>query len=280
MNKEKEQFIRDIVDKETDDFARNFSTKHLKQISNLDGVINAKKHNCFIFELGSEFIIYSSLSRSFDSALGNMLESMSRKIAVFSYQVLDKVDSIFLPEQDQYIKSIISSYDKRDELPKIEHYALFNSIIPKVTDSYREVHNIDNFFFDDDSKTYYIIELKAGGDLDNKKAKSEKSELLKEYFMLKNKISISKENDCKIKLFFATAYNKYGEGNTWRQERVLQYFARDELLIGRDYWNFICRDDNGFNVVMDQYRKSVVKIQTAINNIKDAYNVSPGSSAI
>ena len=273
IDSSKEFEIRRIVDETVNSFAQNFSGKHLKQVSSPEGVINSKRINCFISELGNEFIIYSSLSRSFDSAFGTMLESMGRGIAALSYKVLDKLDSIFLPEQDQHIKNIISSYDKRDVTPKISHYAEFNSIIPKVTDSYRETHNIDNFFLDEHNRIYYIIELKAGGDLDNKKAKSEKSELLKEYFMLKNKILMSEHRDYKIKLFFATAYNKFGEGNQWRQERVLQYFAGEELLIGRDYWNFICADANGFNIVLDQYKKSAVKIQQAINNIKDAYNV-------
>lgn len=69
---------------------------------------------------------------------------------------------------------------------------------------------------------HYIIELKAGGDLDNKKSKAEKIEMLREYYLLKNKIS-SDEN---VKIYFATAYNKFGEGNTWKQERVGQFFFR------------------------------------------------------
>ena len=128
-----------------------------------------------------------------------------------------------------HIKNIISSYDKRDEYPKVKHYDSFTAIIPRVTDSYRERHKTDNFFFDNSSNTYYIIELKSGGDLDNKKAKSEKSELLKEYFMMKNQIALSKNINRKVKIFFATAYNRYGEGREWKQERVLQYFSREEF---------------------------------------------------
>lgn len=35
---------------------------------------------------------------------------------------------------------------------------------------------------------HYLIELKASGDLDNKKARAEKSALLEEYFLLKNQL--------------------------------------------------------------------------------------------
>jgi len=28
------------------------------------------------------------------------------------------------------------------------------------------------------------------------------------------------------------------------------------MLIGSEYWNFVCKDDNGFNIVMEQYKES------------------------
>lgn len=270
---DKETAIRSIVDTAVEVFAGTFSDRHISQASNPDGVINSKKNNCFMSALGDDFMIYSALSRSFDSSLGSMLEAMGRNIAKLSYRVLDDIDSILLPEQDQHIRNIISSYDRRDEYPKVSHYDSFTAIIPKVTDSYRQIHKTDNFFCDDVSGTYYIIELKAGGDLDNKKAKSEKSEILREYFMLRNKIAMSSDNCRRVKIFFATAYNRYGEGHEWKQERVLQYFSREELLIGRDYWNFICRNDKGFEIVTDQYNKSAWKIREAISGIKAAYYV-------
>lgn len=273
--KQKETAIRSIIDTAVEVFAKTFSDKHISQASNPDGVINSKRNNCFMSALGDDFMIYSALSRSFDSSFGGMLETLGRNIAKLSYQVFDDIDSIFLPEQDLHIKNIISSYDRRDEYPKISHYDTFSVIIPRVTDSYREIHKTDHFFYDDASGTYYIIELKAGGDLDNKKAKSEKSEILKEYFMLRNKIAMSSGTDTnrKVKIFFATAYNRYGEGREWKQERVLQYFAREELLIGKDYWNFICKSDKGFELVIDQYNKSAWKIREAISRIKAEYYV-------
>jgi IS30 family transposase len=35
-----------------------------------------------------------------------------------------------------------------------------------------------------------------------------------------------------IEVYFATAYNRFGEGNPWQQERVRQFFAKEELLNG------------------------------------------------
>ena len=111
--------------------------------------------------------------------------------------------------------------------------------------------------------------MKASGDLDNKKARAEKNALLEEYFLLKNELKDDKT--AKIKIFFGTAYNKYGEGNEWKQERVKQFFADDELLIGKDYWNFVCNDENGFNIIFEQYKLSAEKIKNALKEIKEMY---------
>ena len=79
-----------------------------------------------------------------------------------------------------------------------------------------------------------MIELKIGGDLDNKKARSEKEALLEQFAILSNTLP----DKTKIKVFFATAYNRFGEGKPWRQERVRQFFADDELLIGKRFLGF------------------------------------------
>ena len=108
----KEKAIQGIVDTAVKVFADTFSEKHISQVSNPDGVINSKKNNCFMAALDDDdFMIYSALSRSFDSSFGSMLETMGRNIARLSCQVLDDIDSILLPEQDQHIRNIISSYD-------------------------------------------------------------------------------------------------------------------------------------------------------------------------
>ena len=127
----------------------------------------------------------------------------------------------------------------------------------------------DHYFYNSERNEHYLIELKAGGDLDNKKAKTEKLAMLQEYFILKN--SLRDKPDDKIKLFFGTAYNKYGENAEWKQERVKQFFAEDELLIGKDYWNFVCDDPDGFNIVFEQYKQSSEYIKEALERIKVLY---------
>ena len=120
---------------------------------------------------------------------------------------------------------------------------------------------------DRETNAHYLIELKIGGDLDNKKARSEKEAVLEQFAILSNVLP-PKTN---IKIFFATAYNRYGENRPWRQERVRQFFADEELLIGKDFWNFVCRSDEGYKIVLEAYRESAPIIKRALDSIKKTY---------
>ncbi len=103
--------------------------------------------------------------------------------------------------------------------------------------------------------------------MDNKKARSEKEAILEQYSILSNTL----ERDSLILIYFATAYNRYGENNPWRQERVRQFFSDDELLIGRDFWNFICRSENGYTTIIEAYRDNASVIKKALQKIKLTY---------
>lgn len=220
-------------------------------------------------ELGEEFMFYSAFVRSFDSSFGNVLEKMGNNIARLSYEVKGNIDSFILPDQTQRIATLLDNYTNHTTRPAVAHYATFTSIYPKNTTSYQRTHVTDNYFYSPKKNEHYLIELKASGDLDNKKAKSEKSALLDEYFLLKNKLK--DDSTASVKIYFGTAYNKFGEGKPWKQERVKQFFADDELLIGKEYWNFVCDDEQGFEIVFNQYKKAAEKIRIALKKIKDMY---------
>lgn len=53
-------------------------------------------------------------------------------------------------------------------------------------------HESDYYLIDEDTGANYLIELKIGGDLDNKKARSEKEALLEQYCILTNKLGEDK----------------------------------------------------------------------------------------
>lgn len=269
MNNEKKKAIEALVDTGIQTFSTGLLSRYERERDFDDGVINMKKKNCFIAELGEEFMFYSAFVRSFDSSFGNVLETLGNNIAKLSYEVKNNISSFILPDQTQRIASILDSYTDHTSKPMIEHYSTFSVIYPKNVASYERTHVTDNYLFNEEKNEHYLIELKASGDLDNKKAKAEKSALLDEYFLLKN--FLKDDHTASVKIFFGTAYNKYGEGNFWKQERVRQFFAEDELLIGQDYWNFVCNDKNGFEVVFNQYKQSSVKIKKSLYDIKNMY---------
>lgn len=264
---QKIQAIKKIVDIGIKNFAEGFELRYSSEVNDPEGVINSKKNNVFVAELGEEFMFYSAFVRSFDSSFGKILENIGNAIATLSYEVRGRIDSYLLPQQTQHIDYLLAEYD-RHRKPLVSDYDTFSCVQPSNIDSYMRTHETDNYFYNESKKEHYIIELKAGGDLDNKKAKAEKTELLHEYFLLKNKL---KDTDEKVKVFFATAYNKFGEGNTWKQERVQQFFADDELLIGKDYWNFVCDDDHGFDIIFEQYKISCQYIKDSLERIKNMY---------
>ncbi|MGN1458490.1 MAG: TdeIII family type II restriction endonuclease [Acutalibacteraceae bacterium] len=260
MDNTKRKAIQAIVNASIKNFANGFEIRYTNDVNNPKGVINAKKNNCFIAELGEEFIFYSAFVRSFDSSFGNVLESIGNDIASVSYEVKGDIDSFILPEQTQHISSLMSSYEKHI-MPQTSHYANYFCIIPPNISSFKATHPTDNYLYNPDKHEHYLIELKAGGDIDNKKSKAEKIALLEEYFLLKNLLQQNNKTEDKVYIYFATAYNKFGEGNEWKQERVQQFFANEELLIGKDYWNFVCNDENGFDIVFEQYQKSCKEIE-------------------
>ncbi len=261
-----ESAIRAVVKAAVKAYAKGFSQRHLSEVDDEDGVINMKIHNVFIAALGPEIQYYSALARSLDSSLGNMLESMAISIAELNYEVTQHVEGILYKEQTDYIAELLEEYKRGAKKPDIKHY---QGITGKKSSSSRitKRHESDYYLYDKDTGIHYLIELKIGGDLDNKKARSEKEALLEQYCILANHL----HSDEKIRLCFATAYNRYGEGNDWTQGRVLQFFSKDELLISASFWNLVCKSDEGYNIVIDEYRKNASYIIQALAEIKKAY---------
>lgn len=262
---DKEKAIRSIVSTAVITYANGFSMRHLAEVDDPNGVINMKIHNVFIAALGPEIQYYSALARSLDSSLGNMLETMAIKIAELSYQVSKHVEGILYKEQTDRIAELLESYKRGSNrrTPSIDDYRGISQLTGAAE---TKRHESDYYLIDNESGMHYLIELKIGGDLDNKKARSEKEALLEQYCILTNQMG-----EDNVKILFATAYNRYGEGKPWTQGRVRQFFCDDELCISRDFWNLVCKSDNGYDIVIDEYTKNAHYINEALNEIKKAY---------
>ena len=134
-----------------------------------------------------------------------------------------------------------------------------------------KVHNSDYCLYDKETQTHYLIELKIGGDLDNKKARSEKEAILEQYAILISEYEEQVSNgSVEVALFFATAYNKdalNSGSENWKQGSVISFFAPDELLIGKDFWNFVCDDEDGWEVITSAYKENSQCIANSLQKV-------------
>jgi len=262
---EKDKAIRGLVEAAVRSYATGFEARHVAEKDDPDGVINMKVHNVFIAALGPDIQYYSALVRSLDSSLGDMLEQLAVSIAKLSYTVKGEVVGYLSEKQTHKIARLLEEYKRRVKRPEVRDYSL---LIDKQKDSVRQVrHDSDYYLTDEETGRHYLVELKIGGDLDNKKARAEKEALLEQYAILSNSLGSTD----KISLRFATAYNRFGEGQPWEQGIVRQYFAPDELLIGKDFWDFVCKSKNGYDIVLDEYKLHAKTIVEALNKVKVAY---------
>lgn len=260
----KEKAIRGIVASYVKAYAAGFCDRHVSEKDDEDGVINMKIHNPFIAALGVEIQYYSALARSLDSSLGNMLERMAIQIAELHYKVSQHVEGKLYKPQIDYIAELLELYKNHTRIPEISDY---KGISKRIGDVHTKRHESDYYLIDEENNAHYLIELKIGGDLDNKKARSEKESLLEQYCILTNEL----RSEDKVNILFATAYNRYGEGKPWTQGRVRQFFANEELYISKDFWNFVCKSDDGYCIVIDEYRKNAHFIIEALDKIKAVY---------
>jgi len=265
MDKAYEDEIRTTVRHAVTFYATAFQDRHIAEVDNAEGTINSKVHNIFIAALGDEVRFYSALVRSLDSSLGNFIEKMAIVLAEKNFIVTQNVEGPLYREQTLAIAELLEDYKTRRRRPSVADYQDLRQMISGGGTSKR--HDSDYMLQNKKTKEYALIELKLGGDLDNKKARSEKEALLEQFCILSNTQGAA----AKVTMHFATGYNSYGEGNPWRQERVKQFFADDELLISSAFWNFIVQDSRGFEVVIDEYRSCAHLISDALDKLKAAY---------
>lgn len=265
MNSSQERSIREVVKLQVAKYAKDFETRHLQELSDDKGVINSKVHNVFIAALGDEIRFFSALMRSLDSSLGSLVESIAIEIANQHFEVTRNVEGFLYKAQTSEIADLLESYKSRRQRPAVKDYQGLRLRTSGSKSSKR--HESDYVLRNRRTGEYTLIELKLGGDLDNKKARSEKEALLEQFCILCN----TEGRSAKVSLQFATGYNRYGEGKPWKQERVKQFFAPDELMISSDFWNFVTQSPRGYSVVLDEYNKSANLIGRAIGKVKAAY---------
>lgn len=265
---ENEKEISDIIKSSIKKYAWTFSDRHISERNNPFGTINMKKNNLFTNGLGKDFMFYSALSQSLNSSIGKMIEMLGISIATLHYDVSQEVEGPLFDGQVCFIAELMEKYKNHDEMPEIKDYK--NIVSNKKTgNNIIKKHISDYHLRDKKTGKECIIELKLGGNLDIKKANSEKTALLEQYCILTNK----KESETDTSIYFATAYNMFGENNQWKQNQVRQFFSADELLISKDFWNLICASPEGFDFVFNEYENNIDILKDNLMRINEAYNI-------
>jgi hypothetical protein len=202
-----------------------------------------------------------------DSSLGNMLEGLAVNIAGLFFEVHQHVEGPLSISQTRRIAELLERYKRHEKRPELADYDLLRRETARAGEHTSKRHDSDYYLIDRETNRHYLIELKIGGDLDNKKARAEKEAILEQYAILANVLP----SGTPLTVYFATAYNRYGEDKPWRQERVRQFFADDELLIGREFWNFVCQSPDGYATVLSAYRENAHLIKKCLNSIRETY---------
>ena len=265
-SEENKALIKQLVEDNVIAYASSFKQRHISERNNPDGKINMKIHNAFIAGLGEETQYYSALVRSLDSSMGNMLEKLAVSIANLNYDVFKNVEGPLSPEQTSIIAELLEKYKRHTKKPEVEDYSILRQKPPHGS-AVTKRHDSDYYLVDRETGDNLLIELKIGGDLDNKKARSEKEAILEQYAILSNTL----EDDAVINVYFGTAYNRYGDDKPWTQSRVRQFFADEELLVGRDFWNLIAKSSDGYEIVLSAYKESAHYISEALDEIRSVY---------
>lgn len=108
---------------------------------------------------------------------------------------------------------------------------------------------VDLAFFD--GQNWNVMELKAGGDLDSSNAPSNVEKILTIYTGL---------NIPNSKLYFATLYNKNGEGKTWTGAVKKHLCYPDMFLIGKNFWEMILPQGISFEDFTHIYKEALTEI--------------------
>lgn len=258
-----------------------------------------KKYNFLLNQLDENIIANMVFVSSFESKCGFAIEACAKRIARLKFGE-ENVPNIINPlglthnldEKNIIGQVIVSNIDLEngDLRGKISAFRANNiakgggktrvesgvnqesikqllEISKEYTTDTIHVKPVDLAFFN--GTDWIVMELKAGGDLDSSNAPSNVEKLLTIYS------GLQVENS---KAYFATLYNKDGEGNTWKGA-VKKHMAFPEMfLIGKDFWNTILPDNISYEDFEIIYKESLeqidlnkhikLMIEKALNNEK------------
>lgn len=266
--------VENLLSRTADDFKNNYTRK---------------THNWTLAEFDNILVAHIVFVSSFESKSGNMFQSIAEEIAKIRYGE-ENTPKVIKGRgvSDEEFERFKSDYRGEEQLiiTKVDQSACQKFIVdfrekhkshgrgrkrvgPSLNqDTLKEINKqdlpetefltskpVDLAIYDSENDTYHFMEIKAGGDLDSSNAPGNVAKMLTEFAIC------GKDN---VKLYFATLYNKNGEGNTWTGY-VKKYFSDDILLIGKNFWELILPKEISFEDLKDIYNE--VSKELNVNNI-------------
>ena len=228
---------------------------------------------------------------SFETKSGNSLQRIARNIVKLGYGE-EKVPQIINPhnishdividnENEQIVvtnvdidnaqtKAYVNSFmnerlatgrGKNRIESTVTHESIKELLNHVVIDSNIHQKPVDLAFYDD-TDTLNIMEIKAGGDLDNSNAPANAQKLLLIYMAL---------NMQNVKPYFATYYHKDGENHTWTGaiKKFINYPGM--FLIGSAFWNKVLPPEIDFIEFTKIYNEAMKQINLN-ERLKDMIN--------
>lgn len=260
--------LTDLIEK---DFAENYKRKvNNFLLSQMDENITASMVFVSSFESKSGFAIETCAKRIARLKFGeeNVPSIVNPRKLAHNFDETKVSGQIVVTDVDTHngnLRGEISAFRANNEAigrgkSRVESRVTQNSIkenLLPLSEKYRtnSIYSkpVDLAFFDGDN--WNIMELKAGGDLDSSNAPSNVEKLLTIY------VDMGVEN---CKAYFATLYNKDGEGNTWKGS-VKKHLAYPEMfLIGKNLWMKILPESISFEEFEDIYKEALEEI--GLNN--------------
>ena len=260
--------LTDLIEK---DFAENYKRKvNNFLLSQMDENITASMVFVSSFESKSGFAIETCAKRIARLKFGeeNVPSIVNPRKLAHNFDETKVSGQIVVTDVDTHngnLRGEISAFRANNEAigrgkSRVESRVTQNSIkenLLPLSEKYRtnSIYSkpVDLAFFDGDN--WNIMELKAGGDLDSSNAPSNVEKLLTIY------VDMGVEN---CKAYFATLYNKDGEGNTWKGS-VKKHLAYPEMfLIGKNLWTKILPESISFEEFEDIYKETLEEI--GLNN--------------
>lgn len=261
-NRSHRRAIENIVEKQCTEMYGEFRDAHIAQLAHKRGIWAPGAGNPMVGGVFSAIdMSQSALQRSLETRAGKTFENISREVGELSYKVRNSVPVDALTDEQQRsvaqlmsmlddkwpVGSEISGLANRDDTRNVLDYQrIFESLFLK--DPARVVDG--EFTSEDDTR--HLVEVKASGKLNKSGSRAEKLKLVSTAVGYANHIRREGGQVPQITIHLCTAL----DGDLASVSPfVRQYWLKEELMLGRQFWGFITQLDDGAEVVWSTARR-------------------------